>query len=180
MGLIGHFGTGKDTVAQYLRVRHGYSVVSMYEPLKTLAEKLCFPQDRTTIYELGKSLSDAFGRDLFIWWCGSRLKGATGTVLVKDARFINEVVWLSRLARVVIYIASDPRDALQRIRLRARPGDPQTIEDLKAMWDREGELDQIGSLGLGNLVVVHNSGDLESLYRAVDAVLGRWLGGSSG
>lgn len=175
MGLIGHFGSGKDTVAEYLNLKHNFKVVSIYQPLRTLAQRLYGEPARTQLYELGKNLSEAFGRDLFIWWCSKTLEHEAGRVVVKDSRFTNEIVWLSGVAKVVILVECDPQVAFQRLSRRRRPGDPPSLEALRAMWQSEGELESVVELGLKNLVKVTNNEDLESLYRRVDRVLEEWV-----
>lgn len=169
--MIGHFGTGKDTVAEYLKAKHGFHVVSIYQPLRILAEKLYKNPSRTQIYELGKSLSEAFGEDLFIWWCTKTLKLLGGRVAIKDARFVNEVVWLSRVAKLILLVECDPQVVHERLKLRGRPGDPADLETLKKMWGEEGELESVRNLGLKNLVKIENNQDLQTLYSRVDEAL---------
>jgi dephospho-CoA kinase len=176
VGITGHFATGKDTVAEYLRDKHGYMVLSMYEPLKKLARDIYGEPTRSRVYELGKSLSEAFGRDLFIWWCEHSLRDFRGRIVVKDARFANEVLWLSGVAKLIIYLESTPEVAFERVKRRGRPGDPADLAELEVMWADEGEVDSIRDLPINNLVVVANNGDLDSLYGKVDDALRRWVG----
>jgi len=176
VGVVGHFATGKDTVAEYLKNKYGYAILSMYEPLKKLARGVYGEPTRSRIYELGKSLSAAFGRDLFIWWCEHSLRDFRGRIVVKDARFLNEVMWLSGVAKLIIYLESAPEVAFERVKLRGRPGDPADLTELKTMWKDEGELDSIRNLPIKNLIIVTNNGDLDSLYGKVDDSLRRWVG----
>lgn len=175
VGVIGHFGVGKDTVAEHLWRKHGFSVLSMYQPLRTLAQALYGEPSRTQIYGLGKTLSEAFGKDLFIWWCSKALRKLGGRVVVKDARFTNEIVWLSGIAKLVILVECEPSMVLERLKKRGRPGDPSDLEALKKMWENEGELESVKQLGLKNLLVVQNNEDLEALYRKVDGALEGWV-----
>lgn len=163
-------------MAEHLRDKHGYNVLSMYEPLKKLARDLYGELTRGRVYELGKSLSEAFGKDLFIWWCEHSLRGFRGRIVVKDARFVNEVLWLSGVAKLIIYLESTPEVAFERVKRRGRPGDPADPAELKVMWADEGELESVRNLPIKNLVIVANNDDLDSLYGKVDDALRRWVG----
>ncbi|MEM0120058.1 MAG: hypothetical protein QW688_01265, partial [Thermoprotei archaeon] len=128
VGVTGHFSTGKDVVAEYLRSKYGYRVLSMYEPLRSVARKVYTNPTRSEIYALGKSLSEAFGEDLFIWWCDRSLKGFVGRTVVKDVRFVNECVWLSGIAKLIIYLESPPELAIEWVKRRGRLGDPRDVD----------------------------------------------------
>jgi dephospho-CoA kinase len=166
VGLIGHFGTGKDTAAQYLSSKYGFTVYSIYEPIRVLAQDFFGRVDRKTLNLLGKRVSHAFGNDIFIRWCADKI--VNGNTVVKDARYINEISWLSKVSDAVICLEADPELVLKRIKRRGREADPTSLDELKTLWSEEGDLNEVRSDGI---VKIDNSGGLEELYSKLERLV---------
>lgn|GEM_PF-1666299 len=167
VGLIGHAGTGKDTLASYLDTHHGFKVVSMYQPAREILFRGCGDksEDRARLNSLGQVLSEMFGRDVFIRWCSNLI--TEEKIVIKDARYENEIEWLLRVCDMVIRLTAKPETVLERMLSRKRPGDPRTLEEVLEVWRKETEIDS----PLAGVITLENSGRLEELYDRMDTLL---------
>jgi dephospho-CoA kinase len=170
VALIGHFGVGKDTASEYLKEKHNFEVVSIYQPLRKLALEIFGTQKRQELNKLGFALSSAFGNDIFIWWCSKQITQNKHYV-IKDARFKNEIEWLSSVCDALIYLNAKPEVVFERIKIRGREGDPKTLEELKTLWEEEGEIES--AKHLANFVL-DNNGEKQKLFCELDKILERF------
>lgn len=122
--------------------------------------------DRKTLNLLGKKVSHAFGKDVFIKWCADKI--VDGDTVVKDARYVNEINWLSQISDAVICLEADPELVFRRIKRRGREADPASLDELKALWSEEGELNEVHDT---RIVKMDNSGGLEELYSKLDRLV---------
>lgn len=167
VGLIGHAGTGKDTLASYLGTRHGYKIISMYQPAREILFKGCgdASEERTKLNTMGQLLSDLFGRDVFIKWCSNHL--TKGNIVIKDARYENELQWLLQACDVVIRLSAKPETVFERLLSRRRPGDPRTLRELTEIWAKESAIDNPPT----GVITLENSGGIGELYERMDEIL---------
>ncbi len=171
---MGHAGCGKDSVAEYLSRKYNFRIVSFYEPLRNLAKDLFDREDRQTLRRLGRALSDAFGRDIFISYWSSNFPH--GNVVLKDARYRNELVWLSEVCELIIAVKCDPGVSAERIKRRAREGDPADEKELLSEWNQESDLDD----DYPRFHSVDNSADFQTTAKEVDKLVNVALGEKGG
>jgi hypothetical protein len=179
IGMIGKAGSGKDTVADYIVRRYGFSKIALADPLKK-AVQIIFDIDNETMYDREKreeplvgwegwtvrKLLQFVGTELFrvqvdenIWVknCVSRSMKSPLSVIA-DVRFHNEVDGLKK------YLAECGRKSLfiKVVRPDVGNGAPSGI----ANHASESAIDE---LKYDFLVV--NDGSFEDLYQKVDVVM---------
>lgn len=114
IGLIGHAGSGKDTVAAHL-VRHGFARVAFADPVRDVllsinplvtrdglrlrdlvaahgwdTAKRQFPEVRELLQGLGAGVRDSLGEQVWLEHALRRLDALRGPVVVTDVRYHNE------------------------------------------------------------------------------------------
>jgi len=111
VGIAGRAGSGKDTVADFLVARYGFTKVSMAGPLKSALATLGFPEpfDRGdkekliegfnfTWREAAQKLGTEFGRaldpDIWVKIMAQRFRRASDRIVVSDIRFENEAAMI--------------------------------------------------------------------------------------
>jgi ribose 1,5-bisphosphokinase PhnN len=68
----------------------------------------------------------------------------------------------------VICLEADPELVFRRIKRRGREADPASLDELKALWSEEGELNEVHDT---RIVKMDNSGGLEELYSKLDRLV---------
>lgn len=122
IGLCGRAGSGKSTVARYLRDNYGAQVFALADPLKRMAmdiwgfsEEQVYgdasikeaPDPRTGItprwalQKLGQAARDHLGGDVWIQRLLRRIERSEGLCVVEDVRYRNEVVALRERGGII-------------------------------------------------------------------------------
>jgi dephospho-CoA kinase len=171
-GLTGPNASGKGEAAAYLRHK-GFAVHSLSDILREEAARLGLPADREHLIRLGTELRKAQGAGALAERILSRLGERD---VVDSVRNPSEVTVLRRLPYFVLLGVTAPIETrMMRSRLRARPGDPVTLEGLREHERRENtsdpEAQQLdATLRLADHVL-DNSGSLDQLHRSLDRLI---------
>jgi hypothetical protein len=177
VGLVGHIGSGKSTVAQRLTTTHGYKEYSFAQPLKKACQALfSFTDDQVygdykiketpdhrwfnvsprqvlqfvgtdLLREQMDRLMPGIGKDIFIHAFINAYQGMTTNVVISDVRFDNEVKAIKDLGGIIIKIE---RDGIQK-------HSDHTSEALVDVIEPD--------------YVLANDGTLEELHAKIDALI---------
>jgi hypothetical protein len=165
LGLVGHPGAGKDTLARWLAEDFGYTVVSAIAPVRTLVATLYpdVPKPRRVLQAVAQALR---AEDPAVF---ARLLEATvhhpGRWLVPDLRDPAEADVIQRVGGLTIGVVAPPAAAARR--LRARDG-ARWAEGLDAPTER-----LIPTLLARCPLMVSNAGTLADFRAAYVATLQR-------
>ena len=168
IGLTGAAGVGKDTIADWLEVRHGFRRIALADPIR---EALCamfglsmnvfkpgikeqvIPWLGKSPRELMQTLGTEWGRrmvahDLWLRVAQNKIASAgQNHIVITDIRFENEVTWLRNLGGKVWIIQRDNapsvRQHVSEASVSAGPDD----------------------------VTIHNNSTIEGLFGAVDRAI---------
>jgi hypothetical protein len=179
IGMIGKAGSGKDTVADYIVEKYGYSKIAFADPLKK-AVQIMFDVDDDHMFD-----RDLREKELDEWrpWSVRKLLQFVGTDLMreqvdKDIWMKNAVSRIKKMNRVVISDARFPNE-VDGVRERlagyskvffirvSRPGH----EDAKGGIQGHESESHVDSLNAD--IEIINDGTVEDLYAMVDDVMER-------
>lgn len=171
IGLIGHAGCGKDTVAARL-AHHGFERVAIADPVRSIlmhmnplitsdglrlrdavdahgfdVAKRRFPVVRELLQGLGEGVRTALGESVWIEHALRRLDALSGPVVVTDVRYYNEALALRSRNFLLAWV--------QRPGVGPANAHPSETDIPTELAD----------------VVLTNDGSIQELYEAVDALL---------
>ncbi|MFZ1301463.1 MAG: nucleoside monophosphate kinase [Candidatus Microsaccharimonas sp.] len=173
IGIAGPSGAGKDTAAEYIQQKLGYRHLSGGDVLRQIFTQLGLEPTKPALGDLAQLLRKHYGAESVI---KSVIKMAGGdNVIVSGFRSSKETEALQAKGGVIVYIDAPAELRHERILERARPGDPQTNEELTALDEREANLASTGENVLAiketaNFVIVNDS-SIKVLQQALDGIL---------
>lgn len=180
LGIAGPYGSGKSAVVGFLS-EASFTALSLSDVLRRELQKRGIAETRERMIELGNELRRREGPDALVKRLLPRMTDDRNYV-VDSIRHPEEVAALRRLGRAfrLIWIDSDSRMRIERLRERARSGDPRDLSELRAFEMRElgsddsrsQQLDAVRALSDEELV---NEGSLDDLREAVRQILARNL-----
>jgi dephospho-CoA kinase len=184
VGVAGPYAAGKGEVVRYLEAR-SFEAHSLSDVIREVLAERGEAETRQRMIETGRALRDQHGPAVL----AERLVAnfCHGTRYVIDSiRHPAEVETIRAQADHFLLLWIDAPAALryERLRRRARPGDPRDETELASLEARERgggdsakaagqQLDAVAALAD---LRVWNEGDLGALHRQLDGLLGRHAG----
>lgn len=173
VGLTGPNASGKGEVAAWLERRHGYRCRSLSDVIRDEARRRGREPVRAVLIALGTELREAHGPGALAELIVPRLEPPA---LVDSIRNPAEVEVLRRLPGFVLLAVDAPVELrFERCLERARPGDPQSLEDFRSREAEENTRNpaaqQLAATAELADAVVRNEGSLEELGAEVERVL---------
>ena len=179
-GVAGPNGAGKGEIVQYLEAR-SFESFSLSDVIREELARRGIEESRENMIEVGTELRAQGGPGVLAERAVASLTGDLNYA-IDSIRHPAEVEVLRGCGRPfkLIWADADIETRFERLRERARPGDPRTLEHLRALEDREmGSGDPAAQqlLAVKELAdfELRNDGELESLHQAVRQVFERSL-----
>lgn len=172
IGLTGPNGAGKGEVAALLQ-EGGYSYISLSDMVRQEAASRGLEPIRDNLIRVGREMRRNGGPGVLAERASLQIEPPC---VVDSIRNPGEVAVLRSIPGFYLLgITALPEVRLERLRSRARPGDPQTMEDFLEKERIEDSSDEEGqqasaTLALADLVV-SNDGTLDALAAKVRAAL---------
>jgi dephospho-CoA kinase len=171
IGLSGTNGSGKDTVAEFLKEKYGYYVASATDMLEAELKKLGLPTDRTHKRKLGNQWRREQGLGVIVQRAVDEArKAGYDKVVVGSLRNSGEADLVHELGGKVIWVDADPKIRYQRVVSgnRGRVEDNKTYAEF--LKDEEAEMNEQGDTATLNMDEVKQQSDvfLENNYKSID------------
>ena len=176
LGVSGLNGSGKGEVVRFLEARSFYSL-SLSDVIRDELRSRGLEETRERMIETGRELRAKEGPGALAARLAVRLV-SDRNYAIDSVRHPAEVETLRALTGRfrLLWVEADEAVRLERIRRRARPGDPATLEELRRLEGQElGSSDPAAQqlLAIRELadLRVRNDGDLAALHRALQEIL---------
>ena len=182
IGLVGHLGSGKETVAEILSKHFNFVNFPISQILRELAQaKGHSPHtNRETLGQISSQLVNQYGSNAIISISYDLIKNYHALVPIRGAiidgiRHLGEAEGLKKIPNnVLIGVRTARETCFKRLTVRNRPGDITSYEEFTRMADLEEQwLTPIFELAD---VVFDNNGSLEELEKQVIAYFSKKSG----
>ena len=168
IALCGRRRSGKDTIAEYLVARHGYTHISIAGPLKEAASLLfqlppeafetdhkdevdpawgCTP--RQILQSFGQDMKARFGQEFWMRLCMKRLDAAKCNVVISDVRFPYEADMLRQRSECCVV----------------------RVHRERALTEADEHASEVSTLDIVPNVEISNSGTKQLLYEKCEQII---------
>lgn len=176
VGLVGETGSGKDTVANYLRNRYGALLLRFADPIK---ETLSLYFDRFSKEDqawLAIELKNRFGQDVLGKALRRRIHGTGGAISINGLRFPEDYDFVRSFeGSHVLYITAPQKLRWERTRKRGEKSDDSaSLEHFQEFERSETEM-HIPEIGAKADITIENTGSLEDLLASVDEAMKHFI-----
>jgi dephospho-CoA kinase len=175
LGITGTFASGKDAVGEYLE-KKGFEHYSTGDEVFAIAQEKGIKPTRDNLRELANKLRDKYGPE----YLSRRVmenKVKTDKVVIAGLRQPGEIKYLQKFPNFHLIAVDAPVELrFKRMRKRARPGDPETIEAMiekerKEMESKGKNAQKIHECAMMADYTIINDGTFKQLNKKVDAIL---------
>lgn len=182
--VVGLPGSGKSTIAEMLR-EEKFDVIEYGDIWRELLKKAKIPlNDPKATREFTARLREKYGKDIYSKYAVKKIRKSMKHIVLMGLRSTYELDYIKKkVDKVDIIAVRSPFEArFNRLKRRAKPEDPKTIDDFKWLETREkrGFLPDKKEEKHGVLVimkqadyVIDNSGTKEELKLKLDRVLSK-------
>ncbi len=182
--VVGLPGSGKSTIAEMLR-EEKFDVIEYGDIWRELLKKAKIPlNDPKATREFTARLREKYGKDIYSKYAVKKIRKSMKHIVLMGLRSTYELDYIKKKVDKVDIIAvrSPFETRFNRLKRRAKPEDPKTIDDFKWLETREkrGFLPDKKEEKHGVLVimkqadyVIDNSGTKEELKLKLDRVLSK-------
>lgn len=176
LGIIGEIGSGKDTVADYLRDRHGATTHRFSSIMSDCLDRLGVAKTRENTAAFSELARQRFGENVFAKVIARDCDQDTAELVIANG--VRRPADIEHLKAVpgfhLVYLAVPARLRYERIRNRGEKAEEHDMswETFMANEVLPTEL-AIRELGAAADFTVDNAGDFESLYRQLENLLAK-------
>ena len=176
IGLLGESGSGKDTVAKYLKEKYGANLMRFADPIKETLHIYFEQSSREDQQWLALEFRKRFGNDILSRAIRKKIDNTDGLVAVNGLRFWEDYDFVKGFGPgYVLYITADQKLRWERTAGRGEKADDDiTFEKFQEMERVETEI-HIPEIGAKADFKIVNEKDPESLLRSVDEIMAKIL-----
>jgi dephospho-CoA kinase len=171
IGIIGLPASGKGTIAEYLKEKHGAEKLRFSSTLNTILERLRVEQTRDNLIILSEVIRELCGEDVL-----------ARAILIGVQRSPNPLVVIDGVRRQgdieifhgmknfhLLAVDAEPRTRYERSKMRAEKSgeSTQTFDDFMTLEHRSTEVSARELMGQAE-ILIDNNGSIENLYRRID------------
>ena len=164
LGITGHPSAGKDTVADYLVKKHGFTYISTSDLVRDEIKRLNLGEPtRDLMYQVAINLRGTEGSDVLIRKAIEKTF-ETARLALGGIRAVAEAAAIKTRGGKIVVVATP----LEVRFARARVGDPKTLAEFKAQEDREAQNSDPVASSINDIVAeadftLLNDGSIEKL-----------------
>jgi dephospho-CoA kinase len=170
IGLVGETGSGKDTVAHYLKRRYDVDLLRFSMPLKktlNLFFEKSSKEDQSWLYSIFK---ERFGEDVLHNGVKRYIDQHIGIMCVNGMRMIKDLEFIRSFENsYIIYVTADQKTRWKRTTSRGEKSDDnQTLEAFKKFESKAETEKAIPSIGKEADFTIKNEDSMDELLWQVD------------
>jgi dephospho-CoA kinase len=179
IGIVGPIAAGKGVAGYYLMNKYGFVSFSLssiiHEEIRNRGIKTF---TRSTLQDIGNDLRRRYGNQVLAERAIKTIHfNGLSRIIIEGIRNPGEVRYLKKLPNfILIAIKAKKEVRFERIKTRAKPWDPKTLDEFIEMDRRdlgyhEAELgQQVGEcIKMADYIITNNE-DWESFYKKIDKV----------
>lgn len=175
VGVSGKNCAGKDTVADYLR-ENGFVYFSLSDAIRDELAKSGIEPTRQNLIEAGTRIRQNFGPEELASRIAKKVLPKKNYVIV-SIRNPAEVLELQNLEGFfLINVVADEKTRFERMKMRKRAGDPQTLEEFCSTEKAEAssanssaqQLDEVAKM---TQIQLENNSSLDSMVEKLEIIL---------
>jgi Dephospho-CoA kinase len=177
IGLVGQMASGKGTIAEYLRDKHGAEFFTFSTPLRDVLKRLHLETSRANLQKMSTLLRESFGQELLAKIITQDVEASPkNIVMVEGIRRFSDIKFLGDLKGfVLVRIAADEKIRYERLVKRAQNQNDKekTFEQFIVDHQAEPEL-EIPKVMAEAKEEINNDGDFGALYAQIEKVLTKY------
>ncbi len=175
VGLLGPIGSGKTTVAKYLKDKYGFFMIIMGDLVREIVRERGLVPTREALQDVQKEYVSKYGMEYFAKLVIKRIEKSNAERAVIDGMRRKEDVLVPKRHYgndILILLIDAPAELrFERLLRRKREDRPKTYNDFLKQEKREYELFNLKEVfKLADEIIVNDS-SLDVLYARVDKVL---------
>jgi dephospho-CoA kinase len=173
IGLVGESGSGKDTVADYLRDKHGAKLYRFADPLREALELYLDHISREDLQWLAMRFKERFGKEILSRGLKRKIeKNGSSLIVINGVRFFEDAEFIKSLPNgYVLYITLDSKSRWERIYSRGEKSDDAvSYEKFLEMEQAPTEV-QVPEIGKNADFRVENTGTKEELLAKMGEIV---------
>lgn len=174
IGIAGEIGSGKGTLAQYLKDKYNAQGMKFSDPLRDIAKRMYLEENRENLQLISTIFRQGFSEDILSNVLMNDVKSSTSKIIVIDGiRRESDMEAFKKDGNLkLIYIETDLEIRYKRITTRDEKTDDnsKTFEEFKKDHEREADTQVRGLKNIADFVI-ENNGTLEDLQKAADEVV---------
>lgn len=176
IGLVGETGSGKDTVARYLKTRYNAHLLRFADPIKETLSLYFERFSKDDQQWLAMLLKERFGKDILGKALRPHIDAAEGLVSINGLRFPEDLDFVKTFSpSFVLYVTAPQKLRWERAHTRGEKSDDQRdfayFQKLELV-PTEVHIPEIGARA--DFTIVNDRG-LDELLAATDAVMEKIL-----
>lgn len=171
IAILGKSGAGKDTAADYLIERYGFTKIRFGTSLYEICEKYfdMKGKDRKLLQDVGLAMRSV-KPTVFVDLAEKEILSADTNIVVPDLRQPNEYEMLKRNGFEFLYVESDLKNRIDRLEKRDNIKIDEEYIDRIENNPVETACEEIVRNSEG-IIKIENNGSLEDLYRQIYLVI---------
>ena len=170
IGLVGETGSGKDTVAHYLKRRYDVQLLRFSLPLKKTLNLFFNKSSKKDQAWLYSTFKKRFGEDVLHQGVRRYVEQHDGLMCVNGMRMLKDLDFINSFTNsYIIYVTADQELRWKRVTSRGEKSDDrQSLEDFKAFESTTETEKNIPKIGAKADFTVKNDGTMDDLLWQVD------------
>jgi dephospho-CoA kinase len=170
IGLVGETGSGKDTVAHYLKRRYDVQLLRFSLPLKKTLDLFFNKSSKKDQAWLYSTFKKRFGEDVLHQGVRRYVEQHDGLMCVNGMRMMKDLDFIRSFKNnYIIYVTADQKIRWERVVGRGEKSDDnQTLEQFKEFEATAETEKNIPTIGAQGDFTVKNDGTMDDLLWEVD------------
>ncbi|MDR3071064.1 MAG: AAA family ATPase [Endomicrobium sp.] len=176
IGLTGSCCSGKDTVADYIRKKHGYMHLSLSDVIREMMKIAKIESTRENLIAFGTKLRRENGNGVLAEKILEKID-LNGKYCITSIRHPDEVKILKKIDGFVLINIDAPEDIrFERMQKRKRLGDPKTLKKFIELEEQESQIEGPGqqlskTSNMADITLVNASNSVAKLGVAIENLL---------